>query len=273
MDTKKEKQSIALIKAAYEESKVRGGRLELAYSGGKDSEVMRVLAGLANVPVRLLYKDTTIDRPYTHKYVLERGAEIIRPKVPLLKTMEKKALPNMFRRWCCSIYKEYVIEPTQLIGIRRAESQKRAKRYTEPQMCRVFKGKKTSSWFPILTWEQSDVLEFVKYHNVELHPLYYNDWGEIDVKRRLGCIGCPLQGDRGKADFKEYPKMLRAWYRADKAYIEKHPRYQMFCKTAANDLFYHLFCVSKEQFYERVSGAWPIEPLSFLEDYFRIKLE
>lgn len=258
---------------ASEDAVKRGSNLELAYSGGKDSECLRILTINAGVPHRLIYKDTTIDRPYTHPYIKERGAEIIRPKRPLLDYIDTKGLPSRWRRWCCEKYKEYPIEEVCMLGIRRQESNKRAERYKEPQQCRTWKARKVSQWFPILDWSTDDVVDYLQQQGATLHPLYYRPDGTIDRSQRLGCIGCPLAGDNGKADFKQYPKMLRQFHRHLKRYCELHPtpegKHQY---TPAGHLFYQLFCSSYEQYRLRTTGIDPIDPHTFLEDYFGIDL-
>ncbi len=53
---------------------------------------------------------------------------------------------------------------------------------------------------PILDWTSQDVEEFIIERGIRLHPLYYREDGTIDCRRRLGCLGCPLQSDRGLGD-------------------------------------------------------------------------
>lgn len=52
-------QAIRLIQSAAK----RHGVLEVAYSGGKDSDVILELVKMADVPYRAIYKNTTIDPP------------------------------------------------------------------------------------------------------------------------------------------------------------------------------------------------------------------
>ena len=39
--------------------------IEVSYSGGKDSDVILALTKMAGIPYRAIYKNTTIDPPYT----------------------------------------------------------------------------------------------------------------------------------------------------------------------------------------------------------------
>ena len=62
---------------------------------------------------------------------------------------------------------------------------------------------------PIVDWTDEDVWEFLHYYGCRGNPLY--QCGE----KRIGCIGCPLQGSRGmKKDFQKYPKYRAAYVRA-----------------------------------------------------------
>lgn len=48
--------------------------VEIAYSGGKDSDVILQLAKEAGIKYRAIYKNTTIDPPGTIKHAKEMGA-------------------------------------------------------------------------------------------------------------------------------------------------------------------------------------------------------
>ena len=110
-------------------------------------------------------------------------------------------------------------------GIRRSESIKRAKNYKEPTMCRFYGSKKNhvEVVLPILDFTDKDVEEFIKERCIKLHPLYYNEDGSLNVKKRLGCMGCPLKSDNGLSDFKAHPKLVRAWLKAGKKWWDSHP--------------------------------------------------
>ena len=74
---KKIDQSIRLLQSVQ---KRYDGEIELAYSGGKDSDVILQLAKEAGIRYRAIYKNTTIDPPGTIAHVKEMGVDIIRPK-------------------------------------------------------------------------------------------------------------------------------------------------------------------------------------------------
>lgn len=207
------------------QSTCKDQQVELSYSGGKDSDVILELAKMAGINYRAIYKCTTIDPPGTIKHCLDNGVEIIRPKMSFLNIIEKKGFPTRRARFCCEYLKEYKVMDKAIQGIRRSESTKRAKLYTEPTICRIYGSKKNhvNVILPILDFTDKDVEEFIKERCIKLHPLYYNEDGSLNIKKRLGCMGCPLKHDNGLADFKAHPKLVRAWLRAGQKWWDSHP--------------------------------------------------
>lgn len=253
--------------------------IEISYSGGKDSDVILELAKMAGIPYRAIYKNTTIDPPGTIKHCKEKGVEVFAPTINFFDLVKKAGMPNRYHRICCSYLKEYKVLDRAVQGIRRCESVKRAKRYREPEECRSYpKGEKVRIYFPILEWTDEDVAEFITERGIKCHPLYYDDQGNFHVERRLGCIGCPLQSDRGKADFLKYPKLLKRLIASTQIFIDTHPE----TKTAKdfgnayNRVFRTLFCNSTEQYKLLTTGGLlpetAINAKKFLEDYFKIDL-
>ncbi len=220
---KKVGQAVKLLQVCY---KAAGEPLEVAYSGGKDSDVILELAKMSGIEYRAIYKNTTIDPPGTIKHVKENGVEIRRPKESFFSLMKRKGYPSRFRRFCCDVLKEYKILDNCVIGIRRCESTKRANRYTEPTMCRIFGSKKNhvNAIYPILDWSDEDELEFIEERGIKLHPLYYREDGSIDLTKRLGCMCCPLKYYKKRLqEFKQHPGMVRALLRYGNEYFKSHP--------------------------------------------------
>lgn len=62
---------------------------------------------------------------------------------------------------------------------------------------------------PIYDWTTEEVWEFIKQYKVPYCELY--DCGF----KRLGCIGCPMSGEKGMTrEFERYPKYKEAYIRA-----------------------------------------------------------
>lgn len=180
--------------------------IEVAYSGGKDSDVILQLAKEAGINYRAIYKNTTIDPPGTITHVRAMGVEIRQPKKSFFQLIEQKGMPNRYARFCCQVLKEYKILDVCIVGVRRAESTKRAKNYTEPTKCRFYGSKKNhvEQVYPILEWSDSDVRDFILDRGLTLAPVYYTD-GELHTERRLGCIGCPLKNKKERlAELKKH---------------------------------------------------------------------
>ena len=175
--------------------------IELSYSGGKDSDVILALAKEAGIPFRAIYKNTTIDPPYTIKHCKDNGVEVLAPKESFFSIIRRKGFPTRRARFCCEVLKEYKVLDNAIQGIRRCESTARNKRYKEPIICRMYNKKDHVNVFlPILDWSDKDVADFINAHQIKCHPLYYQN-GAFDVRRRLGCIGCPMASDNGLAGF------------------------------------------------------------------------
>lgn len=242
----------------------------IAYSGGKDSVVMHWLSKIAGIrlPLPLVYNSTTIDPPGTIPFVQRAGAQVIRPRISFLDLVERKGMPSMFRRFCCSELKERYISDYLLVGVRRSESVKRAQRYCDFEAVRSYTHKKqTLQLFPLLHFTGEDIAYCVNTYQLECHPLYYDATGKFHVERRLGCIGCPLQSDRGRADFLRYPGMLRQIIKRLIIYHRNHGRTEY---DAYLEVIYHLFYSNHgyEKFLQTYRGLFDNDPKDFLERYF-----
>lgn len=263
--TRRIDQAIRLIRA-YDKWKP----LTLAYSGGKDSDVVLQLTRLAGCHVTVVYNSTTIDPPGTISHVLQAGGIIQRPKYTFFQLVEKKGLPSLWRRFCCEVLKEQFIGTPVLLGIRASESNKRKKRYIDPTICRIYsKRQYAEQVFPILYWDETNLFEFVTQENITLHPLYYVN-GNFDPKCRLGCIGCPLQSDRGRRDFLKYPKFLKRLCEAFAVYVQNHNSpYSVYDKIAYNILYsnHHY-----KQYSQTFHGLFQYDSRELLSDYFHINL-
>ena len=257
---------------------VKVDEIELSYSGGKDSDVILELAKLANIPYRAIYKNTTIDPSGTINHCKSKGVEIVNPKRTFLELIAKKGFPTRRCRFCCDVLKEYKILDNSIQGIRRSESNARAKNYKEPIICRIYGSKKNhvNVVLPILDWTDNDVSDFIKLQNIQCHPLYYTN-GVFDVTKRLGCIGCPLKSDNGLWDFKTNPKMVKAWINAGKIWwdsprekdIKSKLKFDNIYELFAHNIFfnsYEDFRIAKDGFFGKVDFK------ERLEKYFDIEL-
>lgn len=245
----------------------------LAYSGGKDSVVLDYFVKEAKIKVDKFHNCTTIDPEGTLSFCAKNGAKIIRNKYSFLDLVEKKGFPTMFRRFCCSELKEKYYADYLFMGIRKAESNKRNKCYSELEDIRYYSKKKFSNaFYPLLYMTDEDIENIVNEHSLECHPLYYDHEGNFCVKRRLGCIGCPLQGDRGKSDFLSYPKLLLQILRRGVLY---HQRMGRTPKDAALNMVYNLWYSNNKfkKFDQTYNGLFDTNPWEILDNYYFINEE
>ena len=131
MNVEREQEAIERLKAFAPKS---GEPYYLAYSGGKDSDCIRILAALADVPHEIHHNLTTVDAPETINYIKSIPNVIIdkaryddgTPKTMWNLIPKKKMPPTRLVRWCCSELKEAGGKGRFLItGVRWSESQNR----------------------------------------------------------------------------------------------------------------------------------------------------
>lgn len=133
MSELKEKERIAIerLKAFEPDEPYR-----LCYSGGKDSDVIRILAQLAGVKHELHHNLTSVDAPETVRYVKsipDMHIDIPHDKdgnrVSMWSLIVKKGIPpTRLMRYCCSELKEKGGEGRlKITGVRAAESANRKK--------------------------------------------------------------------------------------------------------------------------------------------------
>lgn len=202
----------------------------LCYSGGKDSDCIRILADLAGVKHDIVHNLTTVDAPETVRYIKSiPNVQIKMPKYSMWQLIEKNKMPpTRLARYCCSELKEKGGKGrVKVTGVRWAESINRKQTPkggiilntdNDENRRMVEQCYRTTSTLvnPIIDWTDEDVWEFLNHYGCKSNPLY--QCGD----KRIGCIGCPMQGDKGmKADFIRYPKYrdnyLRAFRRMLKA--------------------------------------------------------
>lgn len=202
----------------------------MAVSGGKDSQVLYHIAKLAGVRFKAHMNLTSIDPPEVIRFVKQEypDVELIKPKMSIYEMAKKKCiLPTKIMRWCCAEFKEASgAGKVTLIGIRREESVRRAKR---GEISTNIKGKRTEETFdqwseheeqmvtcvggkdkilvsPIIYWTKRDVWEFLNSNNIPHCELY--DQGYT----RIGCICCPMSQLRQKRkEIERWPHVKRNW--------------------------------------------------------------
>ncbi|KAA6329494.1 Phosphoadenosine phosphosulfate reductase [termite gut metagenome] len=225
----------------------------LAFSGGKDSQTLHELTCMAGVKFHAEMSVTTVDPPELMKFVRRYYPQVKlnRPKINMFHLIEKKkGLPRMNIRYCCQILKEQAGAGTvTLLGIRAAESVKRAKRneveisghkfsgsldqfniFRETQTACI-KGKDKIMVSPIFHWTDEDVWHFIRSRNMPYCKLY--DMGFT----RIGCMFCPMSRPKTKAIERQmYPRMETAYKKAIQFCID-HNGYGNTHQMNADEIF------------------------------------
>ena len=272
------------------ESMISNRLVEIAYSSGKDSDVIAHLAKMAGIEHILIRKDTTIDPPFSNKHARDKGAVIIKPERTFFDIVKDAGLPNRWHRLCCSYLKEHKTLDVAVMGIRRDESRKRKERYNSNTECRYYGSKKNhvEAFYPILEWTDEDVREFIEQEHIQCHPLYYDSDGVFHPERRLGCIGCPLASKKKRLEqLRQYPKFISRYvvcmreYRTrqmqkslEKGKSEQEILEKFGCtRNEYEHVALNIFCDTKEEFAYKFTGMFGrTDCKAFLEDYFKIDL-
>ena len=238
MDLSKEKRAIEYLKSFEPETEP----YYLCYSGGKDSDVIRILASLADVKHDIVNRHTTVDAPETVRYIRSiPNVQIVYPEKTMWQLIvQKRRPPTRVVRYCCSELKERGGEGRiKITGVRKDESAARAansdivkiigKPRTVEKMA-IDQGadyKRNPKGGITLNHDNAESRQVVEmcYRTTStmINPIV--DWSHSDVWEflhhygcesnplykkgfcRVGCIGCPLAGYRSmKREFALYPK-------------------------------------------------------------------
>ena len=247
MDREKEQRAIQYLRAFEPESEP----YYLCYSGGKDSDCIRILAELAGVKHECKHNLTTVDAPETVYYVWETiGKEnVCYPELTMWQLIVKKKMPpTRLARYCCEELKERGGKGrVKVTGVRWAESANRKENegivniIGKPKTVQQLAEDNDINYFInrkkgiVLNDDNANTRRFVEHcyrtTSTMVNPIV--DWTDEDVweflhfygcqsnplyqcgQRRIGCIGCPMKGPKGmKSDFEKYPKYRQAYVRA-----------------------------------------------------------
>jgi phosphoadenosine phosphosulfate reductase len=189
----------------------------LAFSGGKDSQVIYELAKMAGVKFQGYFYKTSVDPKELLSFIRKNYPEVIwlRPKLTMFQLIVKnKSYPTRISRYCCKTLKErHGLNSVVIIGIRKSESARRKNRVEFTSECS--KGCDKNILSPILEWTDADVWAFLAIRGVKACELY-------QTQSRIGCIGCPMNSKR-KAEFLKYPLHRKAYINAAQKVIDMYP--------------------------------------------------
>ena len=214
----------------------------LAFSGGKDSQVLYHLCLVNNIDFRAYFCRTSVDPPEVIDFIKEEypSVRFLKPKRTMYQSIIKAGtLPTRMMRFCCKDLKEYAGNgEIVLTGIRSAESNNRKLR---PQI-EMHNSEIKMFIHPIKDWSDKQVWDYLKRHKIEVNPLYKSGFG------RIGCIGCPMSTANAKYEmFQRYPKHRVAYINTIKKLIQ-NGKYSDF--DDADDVFsWWISNASKEEYF------------------------
>lgn len=189
----------------------------LAFSGGKDSQVIYDLCIRASVKFDAHFHMTTVDPPELLQFIKNNypNVEWDRPKISMFQLIVQEGIPPLRQmRYCCHHLKEMGGRGRiVLTGIRWSESVARSKR----EMWEIsYKDKQKTFFHPIIEWKNIDVWEYIKNHDLEYCSLYNEGF------ERIGCILCPMAASEQRSlEAKRWPRYYNAYLLAFKRLIEK----------------------------------------------------
>ncbi len=211
-----EGEAIDFIQDTYKIYKNKVDLFSVAFSGGKDSQVVLDLVSRVLAPDQYIaiFSDTTMEIPHTYetiKKTLERYKRIypilqiytVRPNEHSLDYWKKFGPPSRIHRWCCSVYKtvpfgrflrelcksKEINSKNRILvfeGVRADESNKR-RMYS--RITRNVKGTSQINAEAILYWNTFEVYLYLFSRNIELNKGYRFGLN------RVGCAVCPFSSN------------------------------------------------------------------------------
>lgn len=205
----------------------------LAFSGGKDSQVIYHLALEAGVRFEAHFSVTTVDPPELLRFIKREYPKVIwdRPRKTMWQLIEDNRIPpTRLLRFCCRELKEDKgVGRIVVTGVRWQESRARS---TRGMVEGCTKGHK-SYVHPIIDWTEDDVWSYHRSRNLPHCELY--DQGFT----RIGCVMCPMGDSKGQhRDMARWPRIAANYRRAcEKAYGRRAARGDVMQWQSGEDMF------------------------------------
>lgn len=224
----KEKEAVRFIRKAESLAlRMSDKGFHVAFSGGKDSQVLLALMELSGCKYHAEMQVTSVDSPNLMRFVRANypNVKLNLPKKNMRQLiLQKKDMPTRQARYCCAVLKEQAgVGTCTCLGVRAAESSNRAKRkrievigqkgvgfqisdnmlVQESDGSQLFdmdkeiktyciNGKDKVVISPIFNWSDNDIWDFIKGNNMPYCDLYDKGF------HRIGCLFCPMASVKEK---------------------------------------------------------------------------
>ncbi|NMB95736.1 MAG: phosphoadenosine phosphosulfate reductase family protein [Clostridiaceae bacterium] len=247
-------------------SEIYESKLNLGFSGGKDSVVLKYFADYYGIKYEGNFNNTQIETFPMVRFIKEnyKDINIVSPNKEnsFFALMKKKGVPSIFRRWCCDALKHsnpklnhYTVN---VMGVRGEESRARMERgavsvfgnskrakakliklqkeiHTENFTIDCIKGKDKINIYPLFDLKENEIFDIIKSEKLIIPDVYYN--GE----NRIGCAFCPFAPIKENYNtIKKQKNLTKAWIKTLRTVIKQQQQRRLYeqYKIDEIDLFY-----------------------------------
>jgi phosphoadenosine phosphosulfate reductase len=219
-----EQESIEYIRKFYRIAQMENLKVELGFSGGKDSIVCYDLCKRSGIPFTPVFY-YAFESPEVVKFIRDKYPDVIirKKEKSYFQLIKKKGLlPSNKMRFCCQYFKESNNKSALITGVRRQESAQRRNRklfeiknkkdlhkynHIFTDGCTEI-GQNPIALRPILYYSETEVWGYIKKYKLPYPALY------DDGQRRCGCMMCPMATLKSNMyHIKKYPNLLPSFKR------------------------------------------------------------